>query len=193
MATSVAVTLPALRLSASSAFSVTMLRAFVTTDLSDSALQVLLDAASDAVADVLGPATLRERIPPVSGDMLILGRPAETVTAVVEDAGRSAVALAADDWMLSDSGRVLYRLRAGTHPASAWRGRVDVTYVRGDDAAARTRAVVALVELDLQGGRGLVSQQIGTWTETYRTDAEYVATRESILAALTTTGEGFVW
>lgn len=193
MAASVSVTLPALRVAGSSEFTVARLREFITTELSDSALQVLLDDATDAIADVLGPATVRERLPAVSGDVLMLSRVADEVVTIVEDAGRTSVTLAVDDWELSGSGQTLYRLRTGTHPASGWRGRIDVTYVRGDDAAARTRVTVELVALSLNTNPGLESQRIGEWQESYRTNSDAVAQRDAILATLSRAGEGFVW
>ncbi len=183
MSTDIAVTLPMPTVTAETSFSVTMLRQFVVSSLSDAALGTYLQAAMDAIDDVLGPVTVHERIRSCRGDMLSLGREAESITTVVE--GWGAVTLAADDYELSDSGMVLYRLHTGTNPGYHWHGRVHITYVRSDDTAARIRAAVALVKLDLSQQPGLASQSIGTWSETYAVGRSYEEQRDAILAGLT--------
>lgn len=185
MATDIAVTLPAITVTAETGFTVTRLREFVTSPLSDAVLQTYLDAAMDAIDDALGPLTCTERLRASHGDMLMLGRKAESITSVVEDAGWSVLTLAADDYELSDSGQVLYRLATGTNPRRTWYGRCVVTYVREDDAAERIRVAVALVGLDLNHAPGLASQSIGTWSETYRNDQDHAAQRDALLASLT--------
>jgi hypothetical protein len=185
MATTVAITLPAITVTAETGFTVTRLREFVTSGLSDAVLQTYLDAAMDAIDDALGPLTCKERLHASRGDMLMLGREAESITSVVEDARNTALTLAADDYELSDSGQLLYRLRTGTNPRWGWHGRVDVTYVRSDDMAERIRVAVALVQLDLGHAPGLASQTIGTWSETYRNDQDYAVQRDALLASLT--------
>jgi hypothetical protein len=184
MATDIAVTLPAVTVSAESAFTVTRLREFVTSGLSDAALQVYLDAALTDIDEVLGPATIIERLSSVRGDIIRLSHDAESITTVVEDATSSALTLAADDYVLSQSGALLYRLATGTNPRAYWLGRLTVTYVREDATAARTRAAVALVQLDLAYQPGVTSQTIGTWTEAYTADAAYMQSRADILASL---------
>jgi hypothetical protein len=183
MATSIAVTLPRPTLSAETAFTVTMLRQFVTSGLSDAVLETYLAAAMDAIDDALGPLTCKERLA-THGDLLMLGREAESITSIVEDARNTALTLAANDYELSDSGQFLYRLRTGTNPAWGWHGRVDVTYVRSDDAAERVRVAVALVKLDLAASGGLTAQAIGSWSETYASSTAHAEQRAEILASL---------
>ncbi|HUW17467.1 MAG TPA: hypothetical protein VMW94_10345 [Actinomycetes bacterium] len=187
MATSIAVTLPAPTIAASSAFTVAMLRAYVTSTLSDAVLQTYLDAAMEAIDDVLGPVAMKERINVSYGELVRLGRKAASITSVVEDARSSSLTLAADDYELTDSGEVLYRLHDGTNPRYTWHSRVDVTYVREDDVADRIRVAVALVRLDLTYAPGLTSQQIGTWSETYATTGSrsYEEQRADLLGSLT--------
>jgi hypothetical protein len=186
VATDIAITLSRPTVSAATGFTVTMLRGYITSGLSDSVLQTYLDAAMDAIDDVLGPSTVKDRIT-TRGELLMLTREAESITSVVEDARDSAVTLAADDYELSDSGYLLYRLRSGTHPRAYWSGRIDVTYVRSDDWPERIRVAVALVNLELTQAPGLASQTIGTWSETYRTDTEYAEQREALLSSLSST------
>lgn len=183
--TSIGVTLPLVAIAAETGFTVARLRGFVTSALSDADLQLLLNAAIADVARALGPLAVRERLG-ARGDMLLLSRPAASVTSIVEDDRSAALTLATDDYELSDTGQVLYRLRNGTHPAQWWRGRVDVRYVRVDDTAARIRAYVALVELDLNHKPGLAAQAIGTWSEQYTSNSafNYELERASILASL---------
>ena len=184
MATAVAVTLPAITVAADSGFTVTRLREFVTSPLSDAVLQTYLDAAMDAIDDVLGPLTCKERLHASRGDLLMLGREAESITSVVEDARVSALTLAADDYELSDSGQTLYRLRTGTNPRWGWHGRVDVTYVRSDDVAERVRVAVALVQLELDRRPGVASESIGTYFVSFRADADYATQRDALLGSL---------
>jgi hypothetical protein len=187
VATSIAVTLPRPTVSATSSFTVTMLRGYVTSGLSDAVLQTYLDAAMEAIDDALGPLNCKERINVGHGELLRLGRPAASITSIVEDARSSALTLAADDYELSDSGQLLYRLHTGTNPRYTWHSRVDVTYVREDDTAERIRVAVALVQLDLTHAPGLAGQTIGTWSENYASNSvmNYQIERELILASLT--------
>jgi len=180
MSTDIAVTLPTFTVAAETDFTVTRLREFVTSSLSDSALQVYLDAAVEDVDDVLGPLTVHERFR-VHGSLLPLSREAESISTVVD----GPTTLAADDYELSDSGRYLRRLHDGTNPAYWWARHVDVTYVRDDPVASRWRAVVALVQLDLDQRPGLQSETIGTYAYTKSTTRSYPELRDEILATLT--------
>jgi hypothetical protein len=166
------------------AMTVTDLRTFIDSGLPDTSLQSLLTSALDAIDDALGPLTCHERIDAGRGDLIMLSHEADAITSIVEDARWSAVTLDPTDYELSDTGMLLYRLRTGPNPRWRWHGRVDVTYVRPDDTAERVRVAVALVQLDLNHAPGLASQQIGTWQEAYRTDQDYAAQRDAILASL---------
>jgi len=59
-----------------------------------------------------------------------------------------------------------------------------VAYVVDIDQASRIRVAVELVKLDLVSQSGLVSQTIGTWSETYNTSKPYAQSREEILASI---------
>jgi hypothetical protein len=188
MATTGAVTLPAITVAGSTEFSVTRLREFVTSSLSDATLQTYLAAALEAVDDVLGPATVTERINAGRGDLLMLSREAESIVSIVEDERWSALTLAADDYMLSDSGQLLYRLHTGTNPGWVWGGRVAVTYVRDAQAADRIRIAVALVQLDLDHRPGLAALSTEGYSETFSPGGTYQVERDAILASLTSGG-----
>jgi hypothetical protein len=160
-------------------------RAFQTTTLADAELALLLAAAWDEIEDAAGPqGTVTERLGPFRGDRLMLSREADSITSVVEDARSSALTLAADDYELSDSGKMLYRLTVGTHPRWAWWGRIHVTYTVADDTAQRQRVQRDLVMLDLIGAGGVTSERIGDWTQTFATSSNPAEMRASILASL---------
>lgn len=189
MATTIGVTLPALSLSLGSGLTVAYLRQFITTALSDSALQALLNAAVAAINDVLGePGEVVEVQTRISGDLLPLARRAGSITSVVEGDGASPVTLAGNDYELSSTRRYLRRLTTGTNPRWQWRTRVRTTYVPVDDTADRARAAVALVKLDIVHNPGLAAQSIGTWAEQYTSNSafNYELERASILSSLET-------
>lgn len=188
MATVIGATLPTLTAAAESGFTVARLRGFQAggfAGLADGDLQVLLDAAFLAIDDAIGPAgETSELLGPVHGDLLPLSRRVASITSVVENTRYSPVTLAADDYELSASGRMLVRLRTGTHPGYSWCGRVKPTYVPVDDTAQRIRVAVELVKLGITFNPGLASQAIGTWSESYSTSVPYPEQREAILATL---------
>jgi hypothetical protein len=184
MSTDGAVTLPKLTVAGSTEFSVARLREFLTSSLSDATLGTYLTAALEAVDDVLGPATVTEHVNAGRGDLLMLSREAESIVSIIEDERWSALTLAADDYLLSDSGQLLYRLHTGTNPAWIWRGRVAVTYVRDVMAADRIRIAVALVQLELNHRPGLAALSTEGYSETFRPTADYLSEREAILSSL---------
>lgn len=155
------------------------LRLFVSSTVDDAALQVLIDAAYDEIEDV-APSTPVNELIRVHGDLLMLAYEVSSIVAIIED----GVTLAADDYEVRSSGRTLRRLVTGTHPAYAWRGTVDVSYVPEADTATRKRVQLALVKLDLAFSPGLASQTIGTWTEAYVAGKPYAEQRSDILASL---------
>ena len=159
------------------------LRLHVTSTLTDEALQLLLDAALDAIEDVAPTGPVTELITPGSGDLVLLSREATAITSVVEEYWGQSTTLAADDYELRSGGQTLRRLSTGTNPAYAWRGRVDVAYTVEDDSAERKRVQLELVKLDLAFNPALRSQTIGTWSEDYA-DKPYADQRAGILASL---------
>jgi hypothetical protein len=186
MATTIGVTIRKFTVAAETSFTVTRLREFVTSTLSDAVLQTYLAAAMDAIDKYLGPLNVVERIEPVSGEILPLSREAESIISVVEMARGTGTTLAVNDYELSEDGTTLYRLDTGTNPEWRWRGHVKVTYTRKDDVDARIRVAVALVQLELNHVPGLTGQQIGSWSEQYTSNSvmNYQIERDGILATL---------
>ncbi len=164
------------------------LRGHVTTDLDDTALGLLLDAAYEAIDIHAGtggsedyPASITERITAGPGDIVMLGRPASSVTSVIEH----ETTLDADDYELIN-GQMLRRLPDGTNPATYWRRRMYITYTALSDENERDRVAIALVKLDTTSEPGLQSQRLGDWAETFETGegSDYASQRAAILASL---------
>ena len=160
------------------------LRLYVSSTLTDDALQMLLDAAYDEIEDVAPSGQVNELIDPGHGDLLMLSREADSIVSIAEQFHGTSVTLAADDYEVRSSGTTLRRLATGTNPSHHWRGRVDVAYLPGDDMAIRKRVQLELVKLDLAFSPSLASQTIGTWSETYTTGKPYADQRSEILASL---------
>lgn len=165
------------------------LRAFITTDLSDAALQILLDASWAAI----GTATAVDELISARGELLLLSRPASAITAVVE----RGVTLDTADYDLRSDGVSVRRLRTGTWPyAYGWRGLVDISYTANISQAEVERVQLGLVQLDIAAlaaapvavTTGLTSLKIGEVTEEYATGesvgAAITSSREALLASL---------
>lgn len=168
------------------------LRLHVTTELGDTALGLLLDAAYEAIDAHAGtggsedyPASITELITPGPGDRLMLSRPASSVTSVRE----GTTDLESDDYELI-GGQMLVRLDDGTNPQSRWRGRVEVVYPALPDENERDRVAIALVKLELDFSPGVVSERLGDHSITFAQGAAsaHAEQRAAILASLNTGG-----
>jgi hypothetical protein len=173
------------------------LREHVTTDLSDAALQRILDAAEGEIISRYGPhanpATPLTVI--LAGErhrLLQVARPldaAHPVTITEENhafLGGTIDTLAADDWRAWHGGRSLERLVTGTHPRYGWGHHVTLTYVPVNDNAQRTLVLMDLAKMDVSaasGGSWRVGEIQFTATETARSD------RDRVMATLA--GSGF--
>jgi hypothetical protein len=168
------------------------LRLHVTTDLDDIALGLLLDAAYEAIDAFAGtgsgsedyPASITERITSGPGDILMLSRPAASVTSVIEH----ETTLDADDYELIGD-QMLRRLPDGTNPSTYWRRRQYVTYTPLSDENERDRVAIALVKLDLDNSPGQQSERLGDWSVTQESTSQYEESRAAILASLSS---GFI-
>lgn len=162
---------------------VEQLRGFVATDLGDTELDTLLDAAYEAIDEVAGASGAITEIVRSSGDLFMLARPASAVSTVVELRLGGDLTLATDDWQLV-GGQMVRRLSTGTNPSSRWCARTSVTYTPATDTNERDRVAIALVKLDATAAPGLQSQRVGEWSETYDTGNDYATERAAILASL---------
>jgi hypothetical protein len=147
-----------------------VLRTFVETDLSDAALQLLLDAANEDLNLAVGPDTSMVEVVEGEGRPIIwLARPANsTFSSITEtDSAGTIVTLAVNDYSLAADGMQLYRLNTGTNPRTGWVGTVTITYTPLD-LNKRNRALVQLVELDLAFRPGAKSESIGDLSRTHQ-------------------------
>lgn len=148
-------------------------RDFVETDLVDSALQVLLDSAEEAILAYAGPPLEVTQLVDGGVARLAMTRPVASVSSITELYGGTTTTLAADDYRIRADGLVIERLRTGTNPHGYWHGFVTLTYVPLADTATRQAVQVELVKIDLatQAGSGtLRSQTIGDFSESFGTD-----------------------
>jgi hypothetical protein len=143
-------------------------RLFEDTDLTDPALQILLDASEIEIVRYAGhPTTQVEWLS--GGQYIYLYRPASAIVSITETilSSGTVTTLATDDWELSPDGFLLRRLDTGTNPYSHWHGRVAVTYTPLDDEALRKAVQLDLIRLALSFQPGTVSERIGEWSETF--------------------------
>jgi hypothetical protein len=154
-------------------------KSLVDSSLSDAALQILLDAAEQAITLYAGGSgAVTELISAGSGDLVMLSRPASAVSAITE----RGETLASNDYVLN--GRTLRRVTGGTHPSSRWRGRISVTYTPQDETEVRKAVQASLLKLELNTRTGTQSESIGAWSETFTSGDTYTAERQAILRRL---------
>jgi hypothetical protein len=166
--------------------SVDQFRLLAPSTLTDEALLILLDAAAEEIARCVGAmGETTEWLTP-AGNLLMLGRPALSITSITENWNwQPTITLDPDDYEVSASGQTIRRLSTGTNPAWRWY-QPSVTYLPQDDLATRQRVQAELVKLSIAFSPGLASQRIGDWTETYTAAGmpSYPEQREALLATL---------
>lgn len=166
------------------------LRALVETDVTDAALQMVLDAADADIVNAHGAhaGEVSERFAPGVGDArLWASRPidtAEDVTVVETHAGpggMTTVTLDADDYEVWEP-RELVRIATGPNSGTTWAARVDVTYTpESTVSTARRRMVtVDLVRMALTW-EGVGASSVG---DASRTHVDYQRERRRILGRL---------
>ena len=157
--------------------------------LDDEPLQLLLDAAEAEITGFAGPVGEITEIINTGGRLLVLGRPAASITSITETSRitpSQVTILAADDYLAYPGGLVYERLRGGTNSRSAWYGRVTVTYVPEDDLDIRKGVQADLVNLMLNYAPGYTSETVGAWTRQLGSNREWNQSTErgSILSRL---------
>lgn len=133
----------------------TQLRAHVDTDLTDTALQRILDDADAEIVRRFGEHTTAnvEVHRPGGGELrLFTDRKVASITTIVETlrtvVGEQTVTLSADDYTL-ESDRCIRRESNGTNSRDWWAEIVTVTYLPVSDDARRTRVTIDLCRLAL--------------------------------------------
>lgn len=177
-------TLYAIWSSATSLITPSILRAHMTSELTDSALQQIIDSEEQDIVQRFGPhaSQTEEFTSDVSGDTLYLGRKAASITSVTETDGETETTLAASDYELSADGFSIRRLDFGAHEAQTWGYRVTVVYVPYAETAKRILALINLCKLQAEFS-GLKSESVGGG-EYSMTRGDLAQEREQILAGL---------
>lgn len=161
------------------------------TDLVDTALQRLIDAAEQAIATRYGSLAPLTEVRRGGGSLLFLSRRAASITSVTErygdPLGVTNQPLDPTDWTLLPDGMTLRREYAGAlHPADIWQADTVVAYTPADDQAERTRVTIALVQLDVNNNPGLTAETVGDWSQTYADNSamNYGLERDAILNSM---------
>jgi hypothetical protein len=157
------------------------LRTFIETDLSDTSLQVILDAANEDITLAIGTDTTQIETLKGSGQAIYwIQRPVSSFTSIVEtDAGGTVITLATNDYSLDGNAMAITRLATGTNPKSGWTDTIVFTYAPAD-LNKRNRAIAQLVELDLAFRPGAKSENVGDMS---RSMQDYDAERGRIINA----------
>lgn len=155
--------------------------------LSTASLQILLDAAEQAITARYGPVGADvEEIADGGQTYLFLRRRASEITGIVETDGTTDTTLADDDYRLRADGVSLRRLTTGTNVRTYWGGPVEVTYTPADDTADRKRVQSELVQLMLNYQPGRTEETVGAWAVKLASNSVWNSSleREAILASL---------
>jgi hypothetical protein len=162
------------------------LRGFVTTDLGDAELQILLDYAEGLINRRIGPPGDRTEI--LRGGRLFVStsRPVGTITSITESSWGSSLSLDPLDYRLRSDGYLIERLHTGPNARYHWWGDVTVIYAPLDDDAIRTGVQVALCENQVNAHPGLTAETIGAWSQQFASNSAWNTTNEeeSILSRL---------
>ncbi len=156
------------------------------TDLTDPAIQRLIDDAESEIDERVGELATHtdEFHGETHAQAIFLKRKASAITTVTEEyksgAGWSSTVLAADDYELHFNGRQLRRLSTGTNPASTWGDTVTVVYVPLTDAARRLVITIDLVKLAVVFN-ALDSEKVGDYSSK---SLAYDATRTALINRL---------
>ena len=151
------------------------------TDLSDAAIQRLLDDAERDIIARFGDHASATEEWLSGGSILFTLRPISSVTSIAERVGDTTTMLASDDYR--QIGRwMIERLDTGTNPASLWGDQVTVIYAPEDDTDRRKRVQLDLVKLAIQYD-ALRSRGAGDLTSS---SPDYEDQRSALLARLST-------
>ena len=159
------------------------LREHLETDLSDEALQRILNAEEAEIVRRHGPTATQAETLDGGETLLFLSRTASSITSVVETESDNLTqtTLASDDYRLLPAGKV-ERLVTGTNPASYWAHLVTVTYVPEDQAAQRRLVLVQLAMLAAKYN-AMKSESVGGGDYS-GTSLDYTLERERLLRSL---------
>lgn len=156
-------------------------RAHFETDLSDAALQRLIDDADQLIVKRFGPhassGAINVEVFSEFSDVLYLTRPIAAVTSVTETKiNGTQTALVPADYRIELGGS---RLRRSTTPGF-WEYRVNILYTPVSDDKLRTRIELDLVKLAARYNAAR-TENVGDYAAT---EVDYEAERENLVAPL---------
>ena len=169
---------------------VTQIREHVETDLSDDALQRIIDSEDGEIIRRFGaPTTQTETFRASGGTHLFLSRLVTSITSVTEEVSGTSTTLAVDDYDLWWN-QALERDDSGTNARSTWGDKVTVVYVPQTTTPQRTLLLIQLVQLAVQYS-GVQSDSIGAgdYSATYH---DYQRERERLFRKLEPRGGVFL-
>lgn len=163
--------------------------------LSDTDLQLIIDANEILLRDRLGSTTGEERTIRLRGypsTVLLLPEaidPEETVEIVehwIFADPANDITLAEDDWRLAPDGTAIERLVEGTNQRDTFAEEVEITFTPVVKTALWKNILIQLAKLDLNFSPGLRRQRLGDYEEEQASTAEgdIHDQKEAILAQL---------
>lgn len=166
------------------------LREHLETDLTDPAVQRIIDADDAEIIRRLGAVATQAEVRKGGEQYLTLARAAASITSIVEryaiaGTGYQDITLATNDYNLLADGYKIERLFTGTNPNAVFLGIVTVNYVPKDTLAERIALLVRLVTLDITFD-GRAAQSIGDVR--IQNLADHQAARAALFGALATGG-----
>lgn len=173
---------------------VATVRSAVQTDIGDSVLQIMIDAAELEIVQAWGPnwaadvATVtKERLDYSLQNVswIYLQRRILSITSITEYYGDElnelTRVLAPSDYRIMYGGYALQRIGGGLNPDWLFGHRVVIVYTPQDDTPKRKQAIIELVRLGVRHS-GVKGQAVGDASETSFDD--YTAERQMIINAL---------
>lgn len=158
------------------------LRDYIETDLTDGALQLLIDAEQEAIDRRAGAAGSQiDRFSCFGAREIQLTRDASAITSVKTrySADDAQVSLAANDYRL-EKPRTLVRLSTGDNPETRWIGKIEATYTPVVDTNLRERVLVDLVKVAIEF-KGVGFENVGSTSKSF---GDHEAMRQRILRQL---------
>jgi hypothetical protein len=152
-----------------STLSVAELQAQVETDLSDTTLQLIIDAVERDIEEYVGPTSgqVAEFDNTILLNEIRLPVQASAITTIVEytdaESEPTETSLETDDFDLSDDGWFLRRLSSGTNARDTWGWHVVVTFTPADDTNRRKQVAVQLARMEITH-TGYDTERSGDWS-----------------------------
>jgi hypothetical protein len=168
---------------------VAQIREHVETDLSNDALQRIIDSEDGEITRRFGAPTTQTETFKGGESYVFLSRLASSITSVTEEVNETTTTLAVDDYDLWWN-QALQRDADGTNGRGTWGERVTVVYVPQTTTPQRTLLLIQLVQLAVQYG-GVQSDSVGSgdYSATYH---DYQRERERLFRKLEPRGGVFL-